>query len=288
MAIESPFPPFDPGNPDAEDAPARSRIPFRRIVPNLITILAICAGMTGVRLAFEGRFELAVGMVLGAALLDGIDGRVARLLKGQSRFGAEMDSLADIVNFGVAPGLVLYAYMLKDAGSIGWIAALLYASCSALRLARFNTMLDDPKRPKWHSAYFVGVPAPAGAGLAMLPVYLSFSGVGLNFPEFSAGAASIYLVVTGLLMASRIPTWSGKGAGIRVRRDYTIPVILGVVLYVALLLSFFWETLTLTCIAYVIAIPFSMRSFSKRTERDTRRAERNERLNASQPPLSSQ
>ena len=142
--------------------------------------------MTGMRLAFEGRFELAVAMVLGAAFLDGIDGRIARLLKGQSRFGAEMDSLADIVNFGVAPGLVLYAYMLNDAGSFGWIAALLYASACALRLARFNTMLDDPKRPKWHSAFFVGVPAPAGAGLAMLPLYGSFIGLDLGLPKLSA------------------------------------------------------------------------------------------------------
>ena len=197
MVMESPFPPFDPGHPDAEDGPSRRRVPFRHIVPNLITILAICAGMTGVRLAFEGRFELAVAMVLGAAFLDGIDGRVARLLKGQSRFGAEMDSLADIVNFGVAPGLVLYAYMLNDAGSFGWIAALLYASACALRLARFNTMLDDPKRPKWQSAFFVGVPAPAGAGLAMLPLYLSFVGLDLGLPKVTA------VLVVGLSGADR-------------------------------------------------------------------------------------
>ena len=270
MVMESPFPPFDPGHPDAEGGPSRRRVPFRHIVPNVITILAICAGMTGVRLAFEGRFQLAVAMVLGAAFLDGIDGRIARLLKGQSRFGAEMDSLADIVNFGVAPGLVLYAYMLNDAGSFGWIAALLYASACALRLARFNTMLDDPKRPKWHSAFFVGVPAPAGAGLAMLPLYGSFIGLDLGLPKLSAVLSSIYLVLIGLLMASRLPTWSGKGAGIRVRRDYAIPIILGVVLYVALLLSFFWETLTATAFAYMISIVFSVRAFTRRTRREAK------------------
>ena len=143
-----------------------SRIPIRHIVPNVITILSICAGMTGIRYAFEGRFELAVVLVLGAAFLDGIDGRIARFVNGQSRFGAEMDSLADVVNFGVAPALLLYAYTLHDAGAVGWIAALLYASGSALRLARFNTMLDEPNKPAWKSAFFTGVPAPAGAALA--------------------------------------------------------------------------------------------------------------------------
>jgi CDP-diacylglycerol---serine O-phosphatidyltransferase len=272
MAIESPFPPFDPGKPDAEDDKVRRRIPFRHIVPNLITILAICAGMTGIRLAFEGRFELAVGMVLGAALLDGIDGRVARLLKGQSRFGAEMDSLADIVNFGVAPGLVLYAYMLHDAGSLGWIAALLYASASALRLARFNTMLDDPKRPKWQSAFFVGVPAPAGAGMAMFPIYLSLAGFESGLPEVTAVIASVYLVFIGLLMASRIPTWSGKGAGIRVRRDYAIPIMLAVVCYIAVLLSFFWATATLTVLVYGASIFFSVRAYRQRQSREAGRS----------------
>ncbi|MAU97464.1 MAG: CDP-diacylglycerol--serine O-phosphatidyltransferase [Fulvimarina sp.] len=263
------FPPFDPGHPD-DEARTHRRIPFRRIVPNLITILAICAGMTGVRLAFEGRFELAVLMVLGAAVLDGIDGRVARMLKGQSRFGAEMDSLADIVNFGLAPGLLLYAFLLNEAGAFGWTAALLYTTGCALRLARFNTMLDDPNRPKWHSAFFVGVPAPAGAALAMLPMYVSFTGLNVNLPQITAGFASIYLVLVGLLMASRIPTWSGKGAGIRVPRSYAIPIIMVMVLYVAMLVSFFWETLTVTILAYYVSIPFSWREFSKRSNREAR------------------
>ncbi len=269
MSLDKLFPPFDPGGPDDENRQPR-RIPFRRIVPNIITILAICAGMTGVRLAFEGRFELAVLMLLGAAVLDGIDGRVARLLKGQSRFGAEMDSLADIVNFGLAPGLVLYAFLLNEAGAFGWTAALLYTTGCALRLARFNTMLDDPHRPKWHSAFFVGVPAPAGAALAMLPMYVSFVGVNVNLPQVTAGFASVYLVFVGLLMASRIPTWSGKGAGIRVPRSYAIPIIMVLVLYVAMLVSYFWETLTLTILAYYVSIPFSWQAFSKRARRESR------------------
>ena len=202
--------------PSIEQGTAKAppaRVTFRQVLPNIVTILSLCAGVTGIRFAFEGRFEMAVGLVLGAAFLDGIDGRIARLVNGQSRFGAEMDSLADIVNFGVAPALLLYAYTLHDVGSIGWIAALLYISGCALRLARFNTMLDEPNRPAWKSAYFTGVPSPAGAALALFPVYLGFAG-NLNVPEVSGFIGSFYLVAVGLLMASRIPTFSGKTIGL--------------------------------------------------------------------------
>ncbi|MFD2236089.1 CDP-diacylglycerol--serine O-phosphatidyltransferase [Aureimonas populi] len=244
----------------------RSRIPIRQIVPNLITILSICAGMTGIRFAFEGRIELAVILVLGAAFLDGIDGRIARLMNGQSRFGAEMDSLADIVNFGVAPAMLLYAFTLHDAGAVGWTAALLYAAGSALRLARFNTMLDEPNKPAWKSAYFVGVPAPAGAGLALFPIYLGLAGPGLGFPQITAVAASIYLVVVGLLMASRIPTFSGKTIGIPLRREWVVPLMLLVVFYIAMLVAFTWTTLTISVLVYFATIPFSIRSY-RRSER---------------------
>lgn len=266
--MESPFQPFDPAAAEDSAPHVRRRIPFRHIVPNLITILAICAGMTGIRLAFEGRFEIAVGMVIGAALLDGIDGRIARLLKGQSRFGAEMDSLADIVNFGVAPAMVLYAYSLHNAGSAGWIATLLYASTCALRLARFNTMLDAPKRPEWTSAFFTGVPAPAGAGLAMFPIYLSFTGLDPGRPVLTAYLSAAYLLIVGFLMASRIPTWSGKTIGMHVRRDLVVPVILVLVLYVALLLSFFWETISATTAAYFVAMGLSGRAYLRRARLD--------------------
>ncbi|KAA0970197.1 CDP-diacylglycerol--serine O-phosphatidyltransferase [Aureimonas fodinaquatilis] len=253
----------DPAGGPEEPATIRyySRIPVRHILPNLITILSICAGMTGIRYAFEGRFELAVVLVLGAAFLDGIDGRIARLVNGQSRFGAEMDSLADVVNFGVAPALVLYAFTLHDAGAGGWIAALLYASGSALRLARFNTMLDEPNRPAWKSAYFVGVPAPAGAALALFPVYLGFSGESTGFPQITAMFASVYLVVVGLLMASRIPTYSGKTMAIPVKREHVVPLVLVVVLYIGLLLSYFWETLVVSSLAYYAAMPLAIRSY---------------------------
>src|ERR1700741_3715624 len=146
-------------------------IPVRMLVPNVITLLAICAGLTAIRLSTEGRMELAVGAIVFAAILDGIDGRVARLLKGTSRFGAELDSLADFVNFGVAPALMLYFWGLHDLKSLGWIAAMVFAICAGLRLARFNVMSGDPPRPAWAANFFVGGPAPAGAIVVLLPIY---------------------------------------------------------------------------------------------------------------------
>ncbi|HEX4405637.1 MAG TPA: phosphatidylcholine/phosphatidylserine synthase, partial [Polyangia bacterium] len=160
------FPPFDPDRPDrGERLRLRRRfrpIPVRTLVPNLITLLALCAGLTSIRFAIEGKLDIALAAIVLAAVLDGIDGRVARLLRGTSRFGAELDSLADFVNFGVAPGLILYFWGLHQLGSAGWIAAMVYAICAGLRLARFNVMIDDPNRPAWAGNFFVGMPAPAG------------------------------------------------------------------------------------------------------------------------------
>src|SRR5215467_12328864 len=153
------------------------QIPVRTLVPNLITLLALCAGLTAIRLAFEQKLEWALAAIVFAAVLDGIDGRVARLIRGQSRFGAELDSLADFVNFGVAPGVVLYFWGLDELGNIGWIAAMVFAICAALRLARFNVAIDDTNRPAWAANYFTGVPAPAGAITVLLPIYASFLGV---------------------------------------------------------------------------------------------------------------
>ena len=150
---------------------------MRTLVPNLITLLALCAGLTAIRLAAEGKLEWALGAIVFAAVLDGIDGRVARLLKGTSRFGAELDSLADFVNFGVAPGLTLYFWSLHELKSAGWIAAMVFAIAAGLRLARFNVMIDDPNRPAWAANFFVGMPAPAGAITVLLPVYMHFLGV---------------------------------------------------------------------------------------------------------------
>src|SRR5437588_10121820 len=166
-----PFSPFDRDRPEARLRRFKL-IPVRTLVPNLITLLALCAGLTAIPLAVEDKLEWAVAAIVFAALLDGIDGRVARMLKGTSRFGAELDSLADFVNFGVAPALMLYFWGLHDLGNAGWIAAMVFAICTGLRLARFNVMIDDPSRPSWAGKFFVGVPAPAGAITVLLPIYV--------------------------------------------------------------------------------------------------------------------
>ncbi|HTO29987.1 MAG TPA: CDP-diacylglycerol--serine O-phosphatidyltransferase [Pararhizobium sp.] len=260
--METPFPSFEPNGPNDEARGPRLReIPLRLIVPNLITVLAICAGLSGVRLAFENRFELAVGMVLVAAFLDGIDGRVARLMKATSKFGAQMDSLADIVNFGVAPALVLYAFVLDQARSLGWIAALIYVIAAGLRLARFNVMSEREVKASWQSEYFVGVPAPAGAMLVLLPMYLGLLGMAPDRPI--AIFASAYTVLIAFLLVSRLPVWSGKSEN-RVRRDLVLPIILFVVLYVATLMSFTWETMVITAVGYLISLPFGARKWQKK------------------------
>lgn len=259
--METPFPPFDPHGTQDPRGPRLREIPFRLIVPNLVTLLAICAGLTGVRLAFEHRFETAVIMVLIAAFLDGVDGRLARMLKASSKFGAQMDSLADIVNFGVAPALVLYAYMLDDLGSFGWIAALIYVIAIGLRLARFNVLSLSGDLPGWRNRFFTGVPAPAGAGLVMLPVYLGFIGVP-HTPAVPV-VASIYVIVIAVLVVSRLPVFSGKDVAYAVRRDLVMPLILALVFYVLLLASFMWETLTLTAAAFIASLPFSMSAYAR-------------------------
>jgi CDP-diacylglycerol--serine O-phosphatidyltransferase len=246
--------------------PRIREIPLRVVIPNLITVLAICAGLSGIRLAFEGRFELAVAMVLAAAALDALDGRTARMLKGSSKFGAQMDSLADIVNFGVAPALVLYSFLLHLLGSLGWIAGLIFAIACALRLARFNVMAEDPDRPVWQSAYFVGIPAPAGALLVLLPVYLGFVGVPVGEPLAVAGA--VYTLLMGFLMVSRVRVWSGKAPGQRIQRDWVPLFILGAVLLVMLFFAYTWVTLTAGVVGYLLFLPLSDRAYRRRELRE--------------------
>ena len=205
------------------------------LVPNLITLGAICSGLTAVRLAWESRFELAVIAIVFAAILDALDGRVARILKSSSSFGEQMDSLADFVNFGVAPALVMYLWVLKDMRTLGWAVALSFAICGCLRLARFNVMLEDPDKPDWSVDFFTGVPSPAGALLALLPLYLGQLGLerGIGVAAFSG----VYLLFVGFLMVSSLPTWSGKRAGQRVSRRLVVPLMLGLLIAVVLLFS---------------------------------------------------
>jgi CDP-diacylglycerol--serine O-phosphatidyltransferase len=257
------FPPFDP-------APSPRRrfkaIPVRTLLPNLITLLALCAGLTAIRLAVENKLELALAAIVFAALLDGIDGRVARMLKGTSRFGAELDSLADFVNFGVAPALILYFWGLHELKSAGWIAAIVFAICAALRLARFNVMIDDPNKPMWAGNFFTGIPAPAGAITVLLPIYLYFLGVTNGL--VTVWLTFFYTLAIALLMVSRLPVFSGKRVGKRVSPDLVLPVFVVVVLFFALLISYPWEVLTVGTLAYLGCLPFGWLSYREYQRKD--------------------
>jgi CDP-diacylglycerol--serine O-phosphatidyltransferase len=271
-------------DPDREEAPdtqeealdpARQRrfamVPVRYLLPNLITLLALCSGITAIRLGIEGRYELAIASVMVAVVLDALDGRLARLLKGTSRFGAELDSLTDFVNFGVAPALLLYIWSLNSLRTAGWVIALIYAICCALRLARFNVALDDPHKPQWANRFFTGAPAPAGAGLVLLPFYLSFLGLVDDGHGFAL-LIGPYVVLVALLMVSRIPTFSGKHMGSSIPRDIVLPV-LGLGSFAAIMLiAYPWEFLTVIAVAYLALIPVSMRSYRRHKAADAARS----------------
>ena len=236
-------------------------VPFRVVLPNLVTLLALCAGLTGIRMGLEGRFEWAVGAVALAATLDAVDGRMARWLKGTSRFGAELDSLADFVNFGVVPGLLLHIWVLKLAPSFGWLAVLAYVIAAVLRLARFNVMLETPK-PAWQQNFFVGMPAPAGALTALLPLYLQQ--IFAFAPDRGiAVLVAFYLLFVAFMMVSTIPTWSGKKMGTRVPREQIIPVSVGFVLCIAALVSYPFEVLAVVTLAYIAFIPVGWLRFRR-------------------------
>ena len=235
------------------------RIPVRTLAPNVVTLLALCAGLTAIRMAFENHYILAVGAIVFAAILDGIDGRLARFLKGTSRFGAELDSLSDFVNFGVAPALILYFWGLHELKSAGWIAAMVLAICAGLRLARFNVMIDDPDRPAWTNNFFVGVPAPAGAITVLLPIYVAFLGVPRS--NFLTWLTLGYTLAVALLMVSRLPVFSGKRIGNRVPPEMVGPLILVMVLFVALLIAYPWVLLTAGTVAYLASLPFGWLSY---------------------------
>ncbi|RWP39232.1 MAG: phosphatidylcholine/phosphatidylserine synthase [Mesorhizobium sp.] len=258
--------PFKKFEAHGSGGPRIREIPMRMVLPNLVTVLAICAGLSGIRFGFEGRFEPAVVMVLLAAFLDGIDGRLARMLKATSKFGAQMDSLADIVNFGVAPALVLYAFLLDQAGSPGWIAALLFTIACGLRLARYNVLDEDTDRPQWQTEYFVGVPAPAGAVLVMLPLYVYFLRLGVEPSRPAAFIAAGFTVLIAFLLVSRLPVYSGKS--LKVPGDKVLPIILGVVLYILLLMTYPWYTLTASVAGYLLFLPLSIRAYSRRAKRE--------------------
>ena len=241
-------------------------VPARFLLPNLVTLLALSSGVTAIRWSMEGHYEWAVYGIIFAIVLDAMDGRIARLLQGTSRFGAELDSLADFVNFGVAPAIMVYFWTLNTLRNLGWLICLMFAISGALRLARFNVALDDPNKPAWAGAYFTGVPAPAGAMLALLPLYLGFLGFVGNGHEH-AGLFAAYLVLIGGLMMSRIPTFSGKNFA-RIPREYVLPILFGLALAILLLVLFPWESLLAMSIIYLCLIPVSVLSYRRRKRRD--------------------
>jgi CDP-diacylglycerol---serine O-phosphatidyltransferase len=258
------FQPLDPSRNELKRRRFRA-IPVRTLVPNVITLLALCAGLTAIRFAVESRLEWALAAIVFAAALDGIDGRIARLIKGQSRFGAELDSLADFVNFGVAPGVILYFWGLLEFGNVGWIAAMVFAICAGLRLARFNVAIDDPNRPAWAGNFFTGVPAPAGAITALLPIYLDFLGVRQGI---LAPLALGYTLVIAVLMVSRLPVFSGKKMGTRVAPEMVLPIFVVVVLFVAVLISYPWPVLTIGSLCYLAVLPLSWMSYRRYEQAD--------------------
>ena len=248
--------PVDPHNPELRRRRFRP-IPVRMLVPNFITLLAICAGLTAIRLSTEGRMELAVAAIVFAAVLDGIDGRVARMIKGQSKFGAELDSLADFVNFGVAPGLILYFWQLHELKNGGWIAAMVFAISGGLRLARFNATMDDPNKPAFAANFFTGVPAPAGAGAVLFPIYLVF----LGMPKPPAMLTAFYTLLIAFLMVSRLPVYSGKTVRLRVPPEMVLPVFVSVIFFIALLIGYPWHILSACTVLFLLSLPMGWKSY---------------------------
>lgn len=237
----------------------RNALPLRAMIPNAITLAALCFGLTGVRLAIGGDWERAIAAVVLAGVLDGIDGRIARLLKGSSRFGAELDSLSDLTAHGVAPALIVYLWSLQYLPGLGWLIALAHAACAALRLARFNANLDLEEGPHKQAGFLTGVPAPVGAGLALSPVFLD---LWLETEIFrQPPIAGAIVLATALLMVSALPTFSWTR--VRIRREWRLFALLGVALYAGALFSAPWMTLSLTVIAYAATIPFSVSAYGK-------------------------
>lgn len=234
-------------------------LPMRVFVPNAITAAALCSGLTGIRFAIGGDYQRAVQAIILAGLLDGIDGRAARLLKAQTRFGAELDSLADSISFGVAPALIVYLWTLHQLPSMGWIAALAFAICCVLRLARFNSRLDELDQPHKEAGFLTGVPAPLGAGLAFLPIYLW---IATGVSEFANPiAVGVWMVLVAVLMISSLPTlgWSRM----RPPPSMRLGVLALVGLTVAALLTEPWYTLAAITIVYLVLIPIGIAAYAK-------------------------
>jgi CDP-diacylglycerol---serine O-phosphatidyltransferase len=236
-----------------------SDLSVNRMVPNVLTLLALCAGMTAIRFAINGDFQYATFAIIAAGIFDGLDGRLARLLKATTQFGAELDSLADFISFGVAPAAVLYLWTMAQLHSVGWAIVLFYAVCCALRLARFNTQLAA-EPPPWRANFFSGAPAPAGAGLLMLPMFVSFEWGGgwADWIARSPYLNAVWISGVALMMVSTIPTVSLKR--IRIPHRFVVPSLLGIGVMTGFLTTEPWLTLTFVGAVYIGSIPLTIRS----------------------------
>ncbi|MGB1876391.1 MAG: CDP-alcohol phosphatidyltransferase family protein [Rhodospirillaceae bacterium] len=245
------------------DQRPRQTMSFNKLFPNMLTVLALCSGLTAIRFSISEDWESAVIALVIACFLDGIDGLAARLLRGTTKFGAELDSLSDAISFGMVPSIMLYLWAMQDAGTLGWALCLLYAVCCVLRLARFNTMVGDPGLPSWAHNYFTGVPSPAAAGLAILPMILSFyfdAGV-FNTPTI----VGLFLATVSFLMVSKVPTFSVKK--LRVPRQFALPMMIFIALFAGFMVTETWATLGLMGLVYLGSIPFSVFTFMRLSKR---------------------
>lgn len=241
-----------------------SALPLLHLVPNMLTLLGLCAGMTSIRYALDGRYELAVALIGAAVVLDGLDGNSARMLNLTSKLGAQLDSLADFLSFGVAPAVLTYLWVLHDVRGVGWALAMLFAICCALRLARFNTELELPDRPRWTYHFFTGIPAPAAAGLAVTPVMFSFV-VGDGWARSWVLTATM-LVFVAVMMVSRVPTWSIKR--VRIEPDKVVPTLLVASVVIAGLVVETWLTLSILGLLYLGSLPFAVLSARRMRRKD--------------------
>lgn len=236
-------------------------VPFRKMAPNIVTLMALCAGVSTIRFAVLGKWSMALLCILFAGIFDGLDGRVARKLKASSKFGAELDSLSDFVSFGVAPAILMYQWSLNALPHWGWIFTLMFAVAMALRLARFNTMLEDASVPEYWSHYFVGVPAPMAAALGVMPLLMSFDFPQIEFILRSPYFCSVLMLLVAYLMVSRIPTLSLKKT--KINKDYVLPLMILFALFISCLLTKPWLTLGLFTLCYILSVPMTIVRFLK-------------------------
>ena len=224
----------------------------RVLLPNIFTLVGVCIGLTSIKFAYDGRFELAVIAIIVAGIIDGLDGRIARLIGGASKVGKELDSLTDVISFGVAPAFIMYFFVMKDLGRVGWLISLIYVVCVALRLARFN--ITSNAEPSWRDNFFEGVPSPAGGILVLMPLIYSFSEIQLIAFDYDILVPSFFLLIS-ILLISKIPTYSLKK--IVVKRSTTIFLLFSIILFFGLLLIFTFNTILISSLIYLLIIPIS-------------------------------